>query len=179
MLDLTVLTPSPALSRTSVIDVVDHIGVVTRTAHERVRALAPVERVVPRSAVQGVVGTVANDDVVQLVAGGAARHAGIARVRVRAGVGWVDVVVQRQVLEVRAEHVAVEAGAHGVRALVGVLDDGVAGVVHHVDVVAGAADQRIGARTTVAPTRFCPLSAPLPSSSSLIVVSAFWSNSGR
>src|SRR5437867_2263162 len=69
MLDLTVSTPSPALSRTSVIDVVDHIGVVTRTAHERVRALAPVERVVPRSAVQGVVGTVANDDVVQLVAG--------------------------------------------------------------------------------------------------------------
>ena len=43
----------------------------------------------------------------------------------------------------------------------------------------GFRSNTIGARTTVAPTRFCPFSGPVPSSSSLIAVSAFLSNSGR
>ena len=43
----------------------------------------------------------------------------------------------------------------------------------------GLRSNTIGARTTAAPTRFCPFSGPFPSSSSLIPVSAFLSNSGR
>ena len=103
--------------------VVDHVGVVAPAAGHRVGALA---------AVQHVPAGVAGQGVVQLVAG--AVDAG--------GPG------EQQVLQVVAQRVG-DGRAHRVAALGGDFGHHVAHVVHHVGVVARAADQAVGTRAAV------------------------------
>ena len=86
----------------------------------------------PAAAVQNVVAGVAGECVVQRVAGG---------VDV-AGAG------QRQVLDIGAQRVA-DAGLHRVGALVAAFRHHVAGAVHHIDVVARAADQGVVASAAI------------------------------
>ncbi|CAF0856079.1 unnamed protein product [Rotaria sp. Silwood1] len=102
---------------------VDDVGVVARAADEAVVSLAAVQR---------VVAGVAGDLVVQRVAG--AVEVG------RAG--------QHEVLDVVGQRVA-DAGRDGVGAAAGGLDDGVAGVVDDVAVVARAAHHAVRARAAV------------------------------
>ena len=109
---------------------VDHVGTVADDVLERVVAAAAVERVDAEAAGDDVIAAVAGDDVGKLVAGA------------------VDVGAagQRQVLDIGAERVAdrrlhrVGAAAHG-----GGFRHHVAGIVDHVDVVAVAAQERVGA----------------------------------
>src|SRR5687768_6864924 len=106
--------------------------VAVALAQQPVVAGAAVDGVVAAAAAQGVVAGAAGDDVVERVAG-AGEIAG-------ADIG--------QALDVGGERVGGDAGLHLIGALARQFDDDVAGVVHGVGVVAGAARQAIAAGAT-------------------------------
>ena len=147
--------------RHRVTEAVDHIGVIAfttghhigtssaveqvvpGTTDQRVGAFAAMERVVTALAVkdvvtsgtvQGIVAAVAGDDVVQIVAGTAG----------------VRLAQQGEVLDVIAQRGRC-AGLDGIDAAVRLFDHRVAGIVHHIGVVACAAHQRVGTAAAVEP----------------------------
>lgn len=124
-------------------------GVVAVAAHQSVVAGAAVEGEGDLAAGQGVVANqkveVGNggDDIVEGVARGRAvkDRAFIAQPRV-GGVHEID--PEFKVLDIGAQGVAVENGRHRIAAFAGIFDDGVAGMVHFVKVVAQSAHHQVG-----------------------------------
>ena len=117
------IDPLASMFRHHIAGIIDVIEIVTRAADHRVGAAA---------SIQHIVAAVAAKDVGEGIAGAVD---GIA-----AG--------QRKVLDVRRQRVA-DGGVHPVGPLAGVLDDDVAKVVDHENVVTRAADHRIRTRAAI------------------------------
>ena len=114
--------------------IVDHIGVIAGTAHHRIGACTTIQRVIAAETGEHVGTRIAGDDVIEVIAGPC--DCG------RAG--------ERQVLDC-----AKGSQREGQRCLdrvdaiaTGFIDD-VAGIVHHIDVVAKAAKHRVGAEAAI------------------------------
>jgi hypothetical protein len=114
--------------------VVDGVGVVAEAPEHVVGAPAPDERVVAVAADEAVVGRVAGDDVVELVAD---------------AVPGRRALDEQEVLDVGGQGEADLSGPDGVDAAAGLLDDGVGRVDVYVEVVIGAALERVGAGAAV------------------------------
>ena len=115
-----------------ILRVVDHVGVVAGTAGERVDAGAAIERVIAAVAGERIGAAVAGDAVVLCVA----------------GAGHIGAAGQGQVLEVGGKRRG-ERRADFVTAGIGAFERDIAGVVDHVNIVAQAASQGVGAAAAI------------------------------